>query len=140
MLFFSIFFIYIAFLYNGELTRHAVPEPALRLRDHAVRGQEGSVGGSNDMFDPEHSFLSKDRDFPLKAIPQYVFLKLHIVSCLQVHPELLGGSEVPGKTKRGIRSDSTLSVNNLVDSSGRHTDILRQPILRDAHWLEELLH
>jgi hypothetical protein len=61
------------------------------------------------------------------------------VVSLQVHPELRRCSEVSSQPHRGVRSDATLSVDDLVDPAGWHPDRHGELVLRDAKALDEVL-
>jgi hypothetical protein len=54
----------------------------------------------------------------LQAILQAVFRHFKVVPALKVHPEALGQTEIAGKPQGGVRRDSPLAVNNLIDFSG----------------------
>jgi hypothetical protein len=51
-----------------------------------------------------------------------VTLELEVVTCLQVDPEALAGAEEPRESQRGVRADSTLAVDDLVDPPRRNAD------------------
>ena len=64
---------------------------------------------------------------------QPVFLDLQVITGLQVHPEPLGGAEVPGQPQRGVRGNAALAVDDLVDPPGR--DIYRLVRRTPMFWL-----
>lgn len=63
-----------------------------------------------------------------------------VVAVLEVQPEALAGSEVPGEPQCGIGADAPLAVDDLVDSSRRYADGNRQAMLGDLKWLQILEH
>lgn len=58
----------------------------------------------------------------------------------QVHPELLGSSEIPGEPDRGVRADTPLAVHDLVDPSRRNPDGDSDLVLGDSEPLDEIPH
>lgn len=65
-------------------------------------------------------------------------LPLEIVAGLQIQPESLSRAEVPREPQCAIRTNGPGAVHDLIDPSRRHTDIPRQPVLRQAQRLEEI--
>ena len=63
-----------------------------------------------------------------------------VVAVLEVQPEALAGSEVPGEPQCGVGADAPLAVDDLVDSSGWNPDRHRQAMLGDLEWLQILEH
>src|SRR5450756_1253787 len=82
--------------------------------------------------------LLQDRDFSLQPGPQPVSPHLEVIAHLQVQPETLRRSKEAGETEGGVRRDSPLSQNDLVDAAGRHLRLLRESVLRQAEGLEKL--
>ena len=74
------------------------------------------------------------RDNLLKDLAQPVALELKVVAALQVHPEPLGGAEVARESERGVSTDPTLAMDDIVDATGRHTDGQGQPMLAECQF------
>jgi hypothetical protein len=97
---------------------------------------------SIELADPQartSARTSEDGDFFLEPAAKTILFDLQIVTGLKVQPETLGGTEVSRKAKRGVGCDRTLAMNDLVDSTRRHADVGRQPILREAQRFQKLL-
>ncbi len=58
---------------------------------------------------------------------------------LQVQPRLRAGPEVTREAERGLGSNGTTSVNDLVNARNGNSDFASQTILADSHRLHELL-
>jgi len=51
-----------------------------------------------------------------------VAFDLKVVAALEVHPEALGGSEVPCQAQRGVGADTPLAVHDFVDPARRYVN------------------
>lgn len=60
-----------------------------------------------------------------------------VVVILQPCPESLGSTEELRQAQPGIGGDGTLAGHDLADAPLRHADFPGQPVLGDAHRLEE---
>jgi hypothetical protein len=78
-------------------------------------------------------------DLVIESGSQPVLLDLKIVAGLEIHPKPLRGPEITGQTKRRIRGDGTLALDDLVDAPRGNTDVLCHAVLADPHGDEELL-
>jgi hypothetical protein len=58
---------------------------------------------------------------------------------LQVQPKLRRHLEIPPQPQGRVRRDGTLALHDLVDATRWHADVLRQPVLAQAHRLQEIL-
>ncbi len=65
------------------------------------------------------------------ACPVAVALGLEFESDLEVEPEAFGGAEVPREPKSGVSGDSALAEDDLVDTTGRNTNVLGQAVLAE---------
>lgn len=72
------------------------------------------------------------------ACPAAVAVGLELESCLEVEPEALGGAEVPGEPKSGVRGDAAPAEDDLLDTPGRNTDVLCRSVLAEPVGLQEL--
>jgi arylsulfatase A-like enzyme len=68
-----------------------------------------------------------------------ILRRLAVEVSLQADPEALGHAEEARQAQAGVGGDRALAGDDLTDAPLRHADLLRQPVLRDAHRLEELL-
>jgi len=68
-----------------------------------------------------------------------IFLDFEIVSGLEIHPETLRCPKVARQTQRCVCGNSTLPMDDFVDSSRRNGDVLGQSVLSDTHRFQELL-
>ena len=68
---------------------------------------------------------------------QSVALDFEIKAGLKVEPESLGGPEIPSQAECGVSCHPPSSMNDLVDSSRRNTDVSSQSVLRDPQGFEE---
>jgi hypothetical protein len=64
-------------------------------------------------------------------------LNFEIVACLKIQPEEVGCAEVFRETQRSVGTNRSLTLDDLIDPSGRDTDVFCQPILRHAEWTQE---
>jgi len=69
-------------------------------------------------------------DFPLDAGSEGILGYIQIVVHLQAQPETGRVSEVARQSHRRVGGDAALSMNNLIDSARRDTQIPAEPILR----------
>ena len=82
---------------------------------------------------------SARQDFRLKSVAQLVALDIEIIPGLEIEPETVRRAEIARKPKSGVGSHRASSVDDLIDAARRDTDVLGQPVLADAHRLEEFL-
>src|SRR3954452_8158932 len=78
-------------------------------------------------------------DFGVQPVAKSILLDLELVPDLKIEPEPLGCAEVLGQPQRGVRRDSPIAVNDLVDPPRGDADVLGDPVLADSHRLEEFL-
>lgn len=71
--------------------------------------------------------------------PELIALHLEIEARLQIQPEAIARPEEPRQTKRRIRRDAPLPMNDLIDPPRRNTDRHGETVLGDAKRFEELL-
>ena len=72
------------------------------------------------------------------ACPGAVALGLEFEPNLEVEPEALGGAEVPREPKSCVSGDAALAEDDLVDTTGRNTNVLGQAVLAESVGLQEL--
>jgi uncharacterized protein YbbK (DUF523 family) len=72
------------------------------------------------------------------ACPCAVALDLELEPNLEVEPEALGGAKVPREPKSRVSGDAALAKDDLVDTTGRDTNVLGQAVLAETVRLEEL--
>lgn len=80
----------------------------------------------------------ENSNFFRKAGAEHVSLLLEIESSLEVEPEPLARPEVTGEPQCRIGAHRSLAVHDLVDAARRYRNVLREAVLRDAEWLEEV--
>ncbi len=85
------------------------------------------------------SCRTKNLDLGGETAPEAVLFGFEVVPGLEVHPELVRGPEVPGQSKRRVSTDSTVSMDDLVDPPSWDADVLRESVLADAQGTEKLL-
>src|SRR5699024_306793 len=69
-----------------------------------------------------------------------VLRTIQLVVALQVDPELRRRPEVPRQPQRGVRSDPSLTVHDLIDPAGWHFDRDGELVLGDPEALDKVLH
>ena len=72
------------------------------------------------------------------AMPQPVAFDLKFETRLEVEPEPLRCAEEPRQTQGGVGGHRSLAVHDLIDPAGRHTEALRQTVLRQTKRLEKI--
>src|SRR5689334_13743179 len=65
--------------------------------------------------------------------------RLGIEPCLSAQPIAFRQSEESAQAEVGVGGDSTLACHDIPNALSRYADFFRQPVLRDAQRLEELL-
>jgi hypothetical protein len=85
------------------------------------------------------SRCSEYRDFFLESASQCIALLFQVEARLQIQPKIIGRTEVASQAKRCVCGDSTLAMNDLVDSAWRHADVERESILRNPKRPEKIL-
>ena len=73
-----------------------------------------------------------------QAFPEPLLLDLEIVAGLQVEPEPLRRTKIPGEPERGVCRDRPLTMYDLINPTRGHADILRQLILTDSQGIQKL--
>ena len=63
---------------------------------------------------------------------------LEIIARLKAEPKAVARPEVACQTKGRIRGDRPGAMDDLVDPARRHTDVLGEPVLRNAQRLEDV--
>jgi hypothetical protein len=64
-----------------------------------------------------------------------VTLKFEVITGLQVDPESIARRKEPREPQRGIRTDPTLTVDDLINPSGRDPNRNRETVLGNAERL-----
>lgn len=80
----------------------------------------------------------EDSNFFREARTERVALLFEIESSLEVEPEPLARPEVTREPQRSIGAHRSLAVHDFVDAARRYRNVLREPVLREAEWLEEV--
>jgi len=75
---------------------------------------------------------------PGKFVPHGLANDCGIVVGLAAKPPAIAQSEVPAQPQIRICRDRALSSDDVADSLGRDSDVLREAVLRKAKWLQEL--
>ena len=57
---------------------------------------------------------------------------------LEIQPEFRAGIESLCEQPRGLRRDTSLCPDDLIDALGRHTDVSGEGDLGDFKWMEKL--
>ena|SRR5436309_12707615 len=78
-------------------------------------------------------------DLRIQPVTETILLDFEIISNLKVQPEALTQAKETRQAKSGVSTDRPLSMNDLVDTTSRHPDILGEPILAQAHWSQKFL-
>src|SRR5699024_7900527 len=73
-------------------------------------------------------------------LPREVLRAVELVVALQIDPELSGRTEVLRQPQRGVRSDPSLTVHDLIDPAGWHFDRDGELVLGDPEALDKVLH
>jgi len=68
-----------------------------------------------------------------------MLLHLEVVSHLKIHPEVLRGPKIASQSQGRVRRNPTCSMDNLIDSTWWHTDVLRESVLSSPERLQKLL-
>jgi hypothetical protein len=114
---------------SGEMSR-AVTRKPLRASGNAAGG--GHCGTHIS------AGRRKNLHFVLEAASQSIPFYFEVVMRLQVEPELRGRSKKSREPKRSVGGDGPGAVHNFIDSPWRHANAVRQPILREPEWLDEI--
>jgi len=69
-----------------------------------------------------------------------VFFMGKVKMRLEVEPELGRDAEIPSQSQGRVGRNAPVAMNDFIDSPGRHADVICQPVLGNAHWLQKLLH
>ena len=77
-------------------------------------------------------------DFLSQTIAEAIALHFEIEAGLQIEPEAVGCAKVASEPQCSIGRDRALPQNDLVNSTRRNADILREAILRDSQSLEKI--
>ena len=67
-----------------------------------------------------------------------VTLEFKVITGLEVDPKTIGGPKDPREPQRGIRTDPTLTVDDLINPSGWDPDRNRETVLGNAERLQEV--
>jgi hypothetical protein len=63
---------------------------------------------------------------------------LRIIIALQIEPDLGGPRQKTLQAKGGFWSDRAFPLDDLIDTSRRHSDFFGQAVLRKAQWFHEI--
>src|SRR5260364_71127 len=74
----------------------------------------------------------------LEHVCQYNSCHFGIVMCLQIKPTLFISPKKRSQSQRSIRSDSTFSMHDLIETTGGNSDRLCQRILTNSQRLQPL--
>src|SRR5579885_3332795 len=83
--------------------------------------------------------MSVPDDLGFEPVSKAVFFYFDIVSGLKIEPKPLARPKETGKPQGRVRGDVPLAMDHFVDAASRDIDALGQPVLADAHGLQELL-
>ena len=78
-------------------------------------------------------------DFADDALRGFVFCDFQVVCFLQVEPKPRRGSKVARQAHGGFSSDGAASFYDCGDAGMRNAGVTSEPVLSQAHWLEEFL-
>ena len=78
--------------------------------------------------------------FTNQPVSNPVFFMSKIKMRLEVEPELGRDTKISSHAQGSVSRNAPVPVNDFIDSPGRHTDVLCQPVLRNTHWFQKFLH
>src|SRR3990167_2994921 len=107
-----------------------------KLTEDAARQQPLSPVLERDLADLRR--LRAHRHLALQPFPEPLLLNLEIVAGLQVEPEPLRRTKIPGEPGRGVCGNRPLTMYDLINPTRGHADILRQLILTDSQGIQKL--
>src|SRR5215210_2293301 len=97
------------------------------------------LGSHPGAFDSLARWISRKlKNLTIQPVTETILFDFEIIADLQIEPEALAHAKETRQAKGGISRDRPLPMNDLVDATGRHPDVLGEPILAKAHWPQEL--
>ena len=88
----------------------------------------------------QHSLASpvENSNFLFKASPEVIALDLEVIAGLEIEPEPIARPEVACEAQCRVSANGPRAMHDLIDPSSGHTDILGEPVLRQAQGLEKV--